>query len=102
MVIDSMLSGEIIERGLAIPEMPSLVKGTPSRTISGSFDALSEAPPRIRIVAPPSGEPPELVTTTPGEAPVRRSWADVEIPASTSSGITMAIEPVASDFLTVP
>ena len=56
-VIDSMSCGLIILRKLSAPEIPPSSKGTPSTTINGSLEALSEAPPRTRIVLPDVAEP---------------------------------------------
>ncbi len=90
-----------MERELPMPCTPSLDRGTPSTTIRGSLEALSDEPPRIRIVPEPSG-PPEVVTTTPGVCPTSISCTEVASPASISSGLTTATEPVASLFFTVP
>ena len=102
MVIDSMFCGLTIVRALVPPVLLWLVMGTPSITISGLLEAESEEPPRMRMLALPVGSPPLVVTVTPGLAPTRRSCADVDMPASTSSGVTIATDPVASDFFTEP
>ena len=101
MVIDSTFSGDTSARGLDEPVMPLVSIGTPSITMRGAFDAASEAPPRIWML-PPSEGLPEVVTTTPGDAPTRRSWAEVARPASISEGLIVATDPVASLFLTTP
>ena len=98
----SMFSGDTNDNGLLEPSVPFVSIGTPSITINGSLVAFKEAPPRIRIVAPPSGWPPFDVTTTPGAAPTRRSCAEVARPASISSGFKVEMAPVASSFFTVP
>ncbi len=102
MVMLSMFSGEIRPRALLEPftVLPSM--GTPSTTIRGALLAASDAPPRMRMLAPPAGLPPSVVTTTPGLAPTSRSWAVEARPASISSGFTTATEPVASLFFTMP
>lgn len=56
-------------RGLPIPAPPSEVTGTPSITIRGSFDAFSEAAPRIRMVADAPGWPEAGVTCRPDTLP---------------------------------
>ena len=87
---------------LDIPVTPELSTGTPSITIKGSFVALSDEPPRIRISAAPSGLPPLRVTTTPGVFPTNKSCAEVAKPAFISSGFTKVTDPVASLLRTVP
>jgi hypothetical protein len=48
---DSISFGSIVDKILVAPLGVVLLKGKPSKTIKGSFEAFSEDPPRIRISA---------------------------------------------------
>ena len=76
--------------------------GSPSMTISGSFDALSDEPPRMRMVELLPGAPSLLITLTPATLPASMSCALVVMPLLSSSGLMALTEPVASSFFTVP
>lgn len=76
----SISLGLMDERGLLVPLIPSFDTGSPSITIRGSFDALRDEPPRIRMVDPEPGAPSPVVTTTPADFPLRISVGDVAIP----------------------
>jgi hypothetical protein len=102
MVMLSTFSGDTRPSALLEPFTVERSMGTPSTTMRGALLAASEAPPRMRMSAPPAGLPPSVVTTTPGLAPTSISCAEVARPASISSGLMTATEPVASDFLTTP
>ena len=65
-----MSLGLIKDNGLAAPAIPPLSKGTPSTTISGSFEALMEVPPRKRNVLPEPGAPSLDVTLRPATLPI--------------------------------
>ena len=79
-VNDSMSLGLTSDSGLFIPFVALLSIGIPSMTISGLLEAFSEAPPRIRISAPPPGSPDVVLTFTPAILPWIMSWAVVTIP----------------------
>ena len=68
-VNDSMSFGFTSANGLFIPLVLLLSRGIPSMTISGLFEAFSEAPPRMRISAPSPGAPLAVVTFTPAILP---------------------------------
>ena len=69
-VMLSMSDGFIILMKLPLPVIPPFSKGTPSTTINGSLDAFRDAPPRIRMLLPADGEPPELIICTPETFPL--------------------------------
>ena len=100
--IDSMSLGLIVSSGLAIPLPPSTAMGTPSITISGSFEALSEAAPRTRMVALDPGPPSPGMICTPGTLPLSMSCVETTAPRLNSSALIATTEPVMSFFLTVP
>ena len=76
--------------------------GTLSITINGSFEALSEEPPRIRMVAPPPGVPSLVVTFTPATLPEIMSCGFTTRPLFLLSGFNADTEPVRSDFFATP
>src|SRR5690606_42142909 len=73
-VNDSMSLGLMEASELALPPMVLLSIGNPSITMSGSLDALSDDPPRMRMVAPLPGAPLLVVTETPATFPTSGSW----------------------------
>ena len=75
-----MSFGLIKESGLAAPAIPPLSKGTPSTTISGSFDALIEVPPRRRKVLPEPGAPSFEVTFKPATLPITNCSGEANEP----------------------
>jgi len=95
-----MSLGLMVLNGLRIPEMPSLSMGTPSITISGSLLALSDEPPRMRMVEPDPGAPPPEVICTPAILPDTSSCGDVMAPLLKSADVMAETDPVASSFLT--
>jgi len=99
---DSMSLGFTKERKLELPDTFPLEIGIPSMMIRGSFEAFRDEPPRILIVAPEPGAPPEVLITTPGVLPTSNSWGEVIAPWLKSLELTLATEPVASDFFTLP
>ena len=76
--------------------------GTPSNTISGSLDALRDAPPRTRIVEPEVGDPPPLIICTPATLPFTSSSGEEIIPLLKSFSPIDDTEPVRSSFLRTP
>ena len=85
-----------------MPAPPSEAMGTPSMTISGSFEAWSDAAPRMRIVELEPGPPSPGMMCTPGTLPLSMSWAETTAPRFSSSALIATTEPVMSFFLTVP
>src|SRR6478736_662415 len=109
MFIDSMSFGLIRLNGSgepAIDGLPSMflfgANGTPSTTINGSLLALSEAPPRIRIVLPEPGAPPLDVIWTPATFPEISCSGVVMAPLLKSFAVIAVTAPVRSFFLLVP
>src|SRR4029078_6534642 len=109
MFIDSMSLGLIILNGSEEPEMDEVpsgfrfgANGTPSTTISGSLLALSEAPPRIRIVLPAPGAPPLEVICTPATFPAISCSGVVIVPLLKSFAVMLVTAPVRSFFILVP
>lgn len=98
----SMSLGLIPPMRLLPPSIEELSTGTPSITISGSFEAESDAPERIRIVEPEPGAPELETTFTPATLPTRASCALDCAPLLNSSGLMADTEPVRSFFFTVP
>ena len=92
----------MLERILDTPLTPALSMGTLSITINGSFDALSEEPPRIRMVAAPPGVPSLVVTFTPATLPEIISCGFTTRPLFLLSGFKADTEPVRSDFFAIP
>src|SRR5574344_186259 len=82
--------------------LPETSNGTPSITINGSFDALRDAPPRIRMVLPSVGEPPPLVICTPLTLPLMSCSAELIKPPLKSLLVTLLTEPVRSLLRCVP
>ncbi len=68
-VKDSISFGSIVDKILVDPSGTALLKGNPSKTIKGSFEAFNDDPPLIRISAFAPGAPPP-VTLTPATLPV--------------------------------
>ena len=102
-VMDSMSFGLMRERKFVpIPLTPPLSRGTPSRTIRGSFDAFNDAPPLILMVLPPVGEPPEERIWTPDTFPFMSCSGDDIRPSLKSLVFTDEREPVMSLFVVVP
>ena len=99
----SMSFGLIMLRKFPLPltEPPTSI-GTPSSTIRGSFEALSEAPPRTRIVEPAVGEPPLLTICTPAIFPLTSSSGEEITPLLKSFSLTVDTEPVRSSFFLTP
>ena len=84
-------------RKLPLPETePPTSIGMPSMTINGSLEALSEAPPRIRMVLPADGEPPLLTICTPLTLPLISSSGELMTPWLKSLLLTLDTEPVRS------
>ena len=86
----------------SLPLIPPCSKGTPSSTIRGSLLALSEAPPRTRIVLPAVGEPLFDIICTPEIFPLISCSGELTRPVLKSSLETLVTEPVRSLFLCVP
>ncbi len=101
-VNDSISLGFTIERGFAMPAPPSSAMGTPSITISGALDAVSDAIPRMRIVGFEFGPPSPGMICTPGTLPCIISCAETTAPRLFSSALMATTEPVMSFFLTAP
>ena len=102
-VMLSISLGLIRLRKLPLPETePPTSIGTPSNTMSGSFEALSDAPPRMRMVDPAVGEPPPLTICTPAILPLTSASGEEIIPLLKSFSLTEATEPVRSFFLRTP
>ena len=100
--IDSMSAGLIELSALGAPGSVPPSMGTPSMTMSGSLEALSEAPPRMRIVEPEPGPPPPGTICTPAILPVM-SWSGVEMAPFWKSLLEIVVmEPVRSFFCTDP
>jgi hypothetical protein len=66
------------------------------------LEALSDAPPRTRMVEPLLGEPPLLVICTPAILPLMSSSGEEMTPLLKSFSLTAATEPVRSFFFCVP
>ena len=101
-VNDSISLGLIIAKTLLIPLAVLLSIAKPSTTMSGSLEALREAPPRIRICAPAPGVPPSVITSTPAILPTIISVALLVIPFDSSSGLIAVTDPVRSSFFARP
>ena len=97
-----MSLGLIRSSGLDIPTPAPCATGTPSMTIRGSFEALSEAEPRILILEPEPGPPSPGVTSRPATFPLSISWVFTTAPLFMSSAFIADIDPVMSSFFTVP
>ena len=82
--------------------LPPTSMGTPSSTMRGSFDALSDAPPRTRMVLDALGEPPELMICTPATLPLMSSSGDEITPPLKSFSLMVLMEPVRSFFFCTP
>jgi len=65
----SMSLGLIEDSASETPLIPTSERGSPSTTIRGLLLALSEEPPRIRMVLDEPGAPSPAVTTTPADLP---------------------------------
>ncbi len=93
----------IVLNGSDIPLTPvALSIGTPSTTISGSLLADIDEPPRIRMLEPDPGAPPDDTMLIPATFPASKSEGDVAKPLFSLVASTAVTEPVASSFLTVP
>ena len=98
-----MSFGFIRLRKFPPPDMePPTSIGTPSSTINGSLDALSDAPPRMRMVETDVGEPPPFTICTPAILPFTSSSGDETMPLLKSLVPTEATEPVRSLLRCVP
>ena len=90
-----MSSGLRKERGLEpAPIPPPGAMGCPSITKRGSFEALMDVPPRIRMFTPPRN--PGVMTWTPATFPWISSSGAVMTPELNSSAPTELITPVTS------
>ena len=70
----ALVTPDEVEAGISTSAQDLLVGASPGVVVTPNGGSPEGgAPPRIRIVAPPSGLPPLGVTTTPGLAPTRRS-----------------------------
>src|SRR5688572_17224957 len=98
----SISLGLMVDKILGEPPRLVLLIGTPSITMRGSLLALSEEPPRIRIVDAFPGAPLLEMTETPAVLPAISSWGELTAPLLKSFALITAREPVASDFFTVP
>ena len=97
MVMLSMSFGLIKLRKFPLPlTLPPTSIGTPSSTIRGSFEAFSDAPPRIRMVLPADGEPPPLTICTPLTLPLISCSGELMTPWLKSLLLTLETEPVRS------
>ncbi|MNL14369.1 hypothetical protein D3C87_1353050 [compost metagenome] len=85
-----------------LPLIPPVSKGTPSSTIKGSLLALSDAPPRIRIVLPAEGEPLLDITCTPAVLPLINCSGEPTNPALKSLLLTVVTAPVRSFLFELP
>ena len=102
-VMLSISAGLIMLRKLLeLPEMPPCSNGTPSSTIRGSLLALSEAPPRTRMVLPAEAEPLFDMICTPETLPLINCSGDDTNPLLKSLELTVATEPVRSLLRAVP
>ena len=99
---DSMSFGFSRSSGLDIAPPAPCAIGTPSITISGSFEAFSEAAPRMRMREPEPGPPSPGVTSRPGTFPLSMSCVFTTAPRLRSSAFIAETEPVRSSFFTVP
>src|SRR5436190_13218734 len=99
---DSISFGLINANALAAPAIPVLSTGTPSITINGSLLALSDAPPRMRIVLPEPGAPPLDDICTPATFPAINCSGVVMGPLLKSFAVMAVTEPVRSFFSLVP
>ena len=93
--IDSISAGLMSLRS----ETASMI---PSTTMSGSFDASIERVPRIRIDVVAPGSPDVDMISAPATRPWIAWSIDVTGASRTSPILTLATEPVRSDFLTLP
>ncbi|OLC96649.1 MAG: hypothetical protein AUJ00_03735 [Gemmatimonadetes bacterium 13_1_40CM_3_70_6] len=80
----------------------ALLIGTPSITYSGSLDALSDVPPRMRICAPAPGSPLFVITSTPAARPWSIWFTFVVTPTFAAAGSMVATEPVIASRRCVP
>ena len=102
-VMLSMSFGLIrLRKLLPLPDMPPCSKGMPSRTMSGSLLALSEAPPRMRIVEPAVAEPLFDMICTPATLPLMSCSGLLTSPLLKSLDCTVDTEPVRSLRRVVP
>ena len=65
-------------------------------TNSGSLEAVIEVPPRIRMLTPAPGWPPDGVSWTPATRPSIKSVGDVTRPTSASSTLIDVTDAVTS------
>ena len=101
-VNDSISSGLSRSKGFDMAPPAPCAIGTPSMTINGSLEALSEADPRILMREPEPGPPSPGVTSRPGTLPLSMSWVLTTAPLFRSSALKAMMEPVRSSFFTVP
>src|SRR2546425_166628 len=87
---------------LACGSVDTLFIGTPSMTYRGSFLALTELPPRIRICAPAPGSPLFWVISTPAARPWIIWSTLVMTPTFAASALTVETDPVMASRRCVP
>ena len=102
MVNDSMSSGLSRSKGFDMAPPAPCAIGTPSMTMRGSLEALSEAEPLMRMREPEPGPPSPGVTSRPGTLPLSMSWVLTTAPLLRSSALKAMMDPVRSSFFTVP
>src|SRR3989449_2743854 len=87
---------------LACGSVDTLFIGTPSMTYRGSFLALTELPPRIRICAPAPGSPLFWVISTPAARPWIIWSTLVMTPTFAASALSVETDPVIASRRCVP